>query len=49
MDRLIDDLNTLNEESEQYIDKIEHMILEEDKLYEINAEDMQYGREENDF
>ena len=43
--RLIDDLNGLNEETEKFIDKIEHMSMEEEKVYDINNEDMHYYRE----
>ena len=32
VDRLIDDLNDLNEEAEQFIDEIEHMSVEEEKI-----------------
>ena len=49
MYRLIDDLNSLNEESEQFIDEIEHMIVEEDELDEINDEDMHYYGEYKDL
>ena len=36
VDRLIYELNGLNEEAEQLIDEIDHMIVEEDKVYAIN-------------
>ena len=36
LERIIEDLNCLNEEAEQLIDEIDHMIVEEDKVYAIN-------------
>ena len=36
VDRLIYELNGLKEETEQLIDEIDHMIVEEDKVYAIN-------------
>ena len=47
--RLIDDLNCLIEESEKLIDKMEHMIIEEDKGDNITDEDMQYDREDDNL
>ena len=38
VDRLIDDLNGLNEESETFIDEMEHIRLEEEQVDEINDE-----------
>ena len=49
VDRLIDDLNGLNEEVEQLIGEIEHVIMEEDKLYNINDEGTHYDREHNNL
>ena len=49
VERLIDDHNGLNEEAEQLIDKIEHMSVEEEKLDNINDEDMHYDREDEIF
>ena len=47
VDRLIDDLKILNEESEKLIYEIEHISEEQEKVDEINYEDMHYDREEN--
>ena len=49
VDRLIDDINGLNEESKKLIEKIEHMRAEEEKVENINDEDMHYDREEDDW
>ena len=49
MERLIDNLNGLNEEIEKYIDEIEHMGVLEEKLDEINNEYMNYYRENADL
>ena len=46
VDRLIDDLNGLNDESEQLIDEIENMIMEEGKVDNISDKDMHYEGEE---
>ena len=47
--RLIGDLNSLNEKSEQLIYEIEHMSVEEEKLDNINNEDVHYDREDNNL
>ena len=44
VDRLIDDLKSLNEESEKMIYEIEHISEEQEKVDEINYEDMKYDR-----
>ena len=44
VDRLIDELKGLNEEAEQLIEEIEHMSVEEEKVENINYEDMHYDR-----
>ena len=49
VNRLIDDLNGLNEKAEHLIYKIEHIIAEEEKVENINDEDMQYDREADDL
>ena len=49
MNRIIDDHNGLNEEAEQFIEKIEYISMEEEKLYDINDEYMPYDREYNGF
>ena len=49
MDSIIDYLHGLNEESEQLIEKIEHMSVEEEKVYDINDEDMHYDKEDDDL
>ena len=46
MDRLIDDLNGLNREAQQLFDEIKDMSTEEEKLDNINDEDMQYDRQD---
>ena len=42
LDRLIDDVNCLNDEVEQFIDEIKHMSMEEDKIDEISNEVWHY-------
>ena len=42
VERLIDDLDCLNEEAEQLIEQIEHMNVEEEKVDDIYDEDMHY-------
>ena len=49
VDRLIYDLNGLNEESEQQIDELQHVIMEEQKIYEIRNEDRHNDGEDNDL
>ena len=49
MNRIIDDHNGLNEEAEQFIEKIEYISMEEEKLYDINDEYIPYDREYNGF
>ena len=49
MDRLIDDLNGLNREAQQLFDEIKDMSTEEEKLDNINDEDMQYDRQDKNL
>ena len=49
MDRLIDDLNGLNREAQQLFDEIKDMSTEEEKLDNINNEDVHYDREDNNL
>ena len=47
VDKRVDDLNGLNEAVDHFIDEIEHMSVEEEKVDEINDEDMHYDEEQN--
>ena len=49
VDMILDEINGLNEEAENFIDKIEHMRMEEDKIDEIINEDRHYDGEDGDF
>ena len=40
VDRLVDDLNSLSQKAEQLIEKIEHMSVEQEKVEDINDEDI---------
>ena len=48
-DRFIDDLIGLNDEEKKLMDRIEHMSAEEEKVDDINDEDMNYDREDDDL
>ena len=45
----VDRLNSFNEEAEQFIDEIERMSVEEEKVDNINNEDMYYDIEDEDL
>ena len=49
VERLIDELNGLNEEEGNLIDEIEHTRTEEDKSDDIKDEDMHYDEEDENL
>ena len=49
VERLIDELNGLNEEEVNLIDEIEHTKTEEDKSDDIKDEDMHYDEEDENL
>ena len=49
VDRIIGDINGLNQEAEQFIHEIDHMIIKEEKLYKIHDEDIHYDGLDTDL